>query len=123
MRRVFVSSYSCGVGKAAEIIAALRAAGVEVNHSPRDTADSSWGSWYSEGLAKSLSQCQAFVAVIDGARDSSTWMAIECDTARKILGNACFCWNPDHIKVTEGMLGYLGRRLSDRLSDATSQVR
>lgn len=123
MRRVFVSAYTPQSGGAAELIKALRAAGCGVNHSPWGTSDPRWQDWYDVGLEKSVSGCDAFVAVVDSAWDSSSWMAEECNVAARLLPAAVFSWNPDSVVVAaKGMVPYLRQPLPTQLEEAVAYL-
>jgi hypothetical protein len=85
--RVFLS---CEAGPAAFAVLAraLRAVGTEVRHSPTTAPwDPRWDGWYDHGCSEELRLCDAFVAVITRGHDSSTWMAIEADTALALFSN------------------------------------
>src|SRR6266446_3060976 len=103
--RVFVSSQVVDRWPARDLIAALRQARVEVEHSPRnplDGEDPRWTNWYSEKLGAAVDSCDVFVVVLEPGWDSSTWMAIEAEaelaTGRRSEQKA-FVWNPDGITV------------------------
>ena len=80
--RIFVSSQVVDRWPARDLIAALRQAGVEVEHSPRnplDGEDPRWKDWYSSTLGAVIDRCDAFVIIVEPGWDSSTWMAIEAE--------------------------------------------
>ena len=128
--RVFVSSQVVDRWPARALIAALRQAGVEVEHSPRnplDGEDPRWKNWYSETLGAVVDGCDAFVIVLEPGWDSSAWMAIEAETGltpgRKTERKA-FVWNPDGVTVkAAGMTGYLRAELPRELEAAVARLR
>jgi hypothetical protein len=111
---VFISSQSVDTPPASLLIDGLRRAGIAVEHSPRNPAaghDPRWEQWYAKGLRNAFDRCNVFVAVVDSAWDSSSWMAIEADEARRRLSSA-FYWNPQGLKVAAaGMKPYLAEEL------------
>jgi hypothetical protein len=122
---IFISSESVDGPPASLLIAALRRAGVAVEHSPRnpsDGPDPRWSDWYSRGLPEALERCDAFVAVINRAWDSSTWMGCEADEGRKRLSSTFF-WNPEGVTVTAaGMKPYLTVQLPATLEAAVGTL-
>jgi hypothetical protein len=122
-QRIFISSDLVDHPPASLLIDGLRRAGALVEHSPRnphDGPDSRWPGWYSQGLPDSLSRCQSFVAVINRAWASSSWMACEAHEARKRLSFA-FYWNPERVTVTAArMKPYLTTQLPASLEEAIS---
>lgn len=135
--RVFVSSPCATESRAAELIAALRAAGVDVDHSPDPSGDSSvdsrWSDWYpkpgppgadtASGIARTLDASDVFVIVLSRGWDSSTWMGIEADEARARLEGKLLHWNPDAITVrAAGMAPYLTTALPNRLAEAVRAI-
>jgi len=122
--RVFVSSQVIDRWPARDLIAALRVAGAEVEHSPSnplDREDVRWKDWYRSELGAGVERCDAFVIVVEPGWDSSTWMAVEAEAGVK-RGRAFF-WNPDGIVVkAAGMMGHLQIELARRLDDAVAQL-
>jgi hypothetical protein len=131
LKRVFVSSQSVDNKPASVLIAGLRNAGLEVEHSPstpQDREDERWADWYHQGLARTLSMCSAFVIVIDSGWDSSTWMAMEAREAIEKTSATpriqSFFWNPEGLHVTaRGMLQYLKNELPPDVSEAIKRLR
>ena len=81
---ILVSSQSVDAAQAASLIAGLRRAHVDANHSPRnpmDGDDPRWRDWYDAGLPAAVGRSDLFVIVIDRGWNSSSWMASEADTA------------------------------------------
>jgi hypothetical protein len=118
---IFLSSRAADAPLAAALIDGLRRVNVKVEHSPRnpkDGEDPRWGDWYKVGLPAALGRSHLFVAVIDRGWDSSTWMAIEADTATK-TGLPMFFWNPEGVRVTaRGMVPYLREEIPTTLDRA-----
>ena len=124
MIRVFVSFYPGDSAHAPALVQALRDAGCEVAHSPDPDA---MGDWYASGLPAALDRSDVFVCVISPAWDSSTWMAIEADEARRRLAAGriagCFCYNPEGRRViAAGMIPYLRHPLPVDLSEAVEVI-
>jgi hypothetical protein len=118
---VFVSSQSVDTAPASLLIDGLRGAGAAVEHSPRNPSDGHdprWKNWYDKGLQEALKRCASFVAVVDRAWDSSTWMAIEADEAEKHL-TSTYYWNPQGVTIAAaGMKPYLTAELPAALDAA-----
>jgi hypothetical protein len=122
---MFVSTQAISRSPAHDLVEALRAAGVQVAHSPRNPADGpddAWTTWYALGLREALRGAGIAVLVVDEAWSSSTWMAQESDAAFSELGpDRVAFWNPTRTAVTAlGMLRYLKARLPDGLTDAVA---
>ena len=86
-----------------------------------DGEDPRWQDWYGEGLAAELDKADAFIAVIDEAWDSSTWMGTEAQMAldRMQAGSIkrMYFFNPDGVTVApEGMRRYLKEPLPEDLT-------
>jgi hypothetical protein len=130
--RVFVSCQAVDRKPAQDLIFALREAGVDVEHSPRnplDGADARWKDWYDAGLATALRGCDVFVIVVDEAWDSSTWMAIEAQAGlaalRDGVARRAFFWNPLGIGVRAAAAGtgaYLQHELPREVDDAIRRI-
>jgi hypothetical protein len=122
--RVFVSSQAVTHPPAADLIQALRSAGASVEHSPINPShgsDPRWSTWYAD-LADAIVRSDAFVAVIDGVWDSSTWMASEADAAKRCVARRAF-WNPNGVRVTAvGMRAYLENELPQPLAEAVVEI-
>ena len=73
--RFFVSSTTVDQPPAAELIAALRAAGHQVDHSPRGADDPRWPDWLDSGARRAIEPCETFVIVQDW--NESPWTAHE----------------------------------------------
>jgi hypothetical protein len=120
--RVFVSSQAVDRPPASLLIARLRAKGWRVEHSPSNPLnhdDPRWSAWYEHGLPSALACVELFIAVVDEAWDSSTWMATEADTARRTNGVGCCSWNPNGIqRMALGMREYLCKPLPPDLEAA-----
>jgi hypothetical protein len=118
---IFVSSQSVDTAPASLLIDGLRRAGVAVEHSPRNPIhghDPRWQDWYSKGLQDALKRCTSFVAVVDRVWESSTWMAVESDEAKKRVASTYF-WNPQGVAVAAaGMKPYLTAELPAPLDAA-----
>ena len=128
--RVFVSCQSIDRKPANSLVRGLLSAGVEVAHSPcnpLDGSDERWASWYEDGLRKALDGCDAFVIVVDEGWDSSTWMAIEAETAIGLAARfsikRILFWNPESVVVkANGMLPYLKIPLPLELEDVVREI-
>jgi hypothetical protein len=126
--RVFVSSQAVDKPPASVLLGRLRANGWTVSHSPSnplDADDPRWPDWYERGLPSALADADLFIAVIDEAWDSSTWMAIEADMARRRQGPGlpCYSWNPHDLRiVARGMMGYLAERLPRGVEEAVAML-
>ncbi len=115
MNSIFVSSQGIDNPPASTLIAALRAKGITVEHSPSnpiDRTDPKWNNWYAEGLAQTLAKCEKFVIVIDEGWDSSSWMGEESHAAMVLnnapLANQAYYWNPNNVVAQAlGMKAYL----------------
>ena len=114
---------------AKDLIAGLREAGFEVDHSPSnplDRDDPRWANWYAEGLPKAMDQCDAFVVALERHWDSATWMGIEGEEALKAgrrTAEQMFVWNPEGITVhAAGMIRYLQAELPRDLSGAITHL-
>jgi hypothetical protein len=75
-----------------------------------------------------LEKASIFIAVIDPAWDSSTWMAHEANEATRLLGagrmRKMYYWNPEHVQVkAAGMAPYLKERLPDNKDVLISTLR
>jgi hypothetical protein len=118
---IFGSSQSVGTAPASLLIDGLRRAGVAVEHSPRNPSDGHdprWQDWYAKGLHDALTRCTSFVAVVDRSWESSTWMAVEADEAKKRLASTYY-WNPQGVTVAaDGMKPYLTAELPATLDAA-----
>ena len=130
--KVFVSSPRVGqAGSPTDaLIAQLRAHGVQVSHSPPDRSNVScddprlvaWRDWYDGGCAAAVSAADSFVAVVDNAYTSSTWMGLELEAAQSPAGSRTrplrMCW---YESALAGGARYLpawwAAALGDRLPD------
>jgi hypothetical protein len=128
--RVFVSSQVVDRWPARELIAGLRQAGLEVEHSPSnplDSQDPRWANWYGDALEAAVDRCDLFIVVLEPGWDSSTWMAIEADAGLakgRRTAERAYVWNPDGIVVrAAGMIGYLRSELPRDLAEAVARVR
>jgi hypothetical protein len=116
---VFVSSQAVDRMPAQGLLAALRNANIQVEHSPSnplDGQDVRWSDWYGVGLIHSLRRSNVFVIAVDQGWESSTWMAQEADMALHSPLVApqlqAFFWNPMRVEVrAAGMVGYLRAEL------------
>lgn len=112
--RVFVSCPDIDAAEPQVLLAALRARGCLVFHSPRHPdagPDARWTDWYERGLQQALTGVDAFVIVPDTAWDSSTWMAEEARQALDVLRvRHPFFWSPKGVSV-RAMGDYLRTRL------------
>ncbi len=64
----------------------LKLEGFMVSTSPKnpiDGEDIRWNNWYNFGIDEALQNIDVFISIITDSWSSSTWMAIECDTAEK----------------------------------------
>ena len=126
--RVFVSCQAVDGDSCSRLIRALRSAGVDVDHSPKNPADGHdprWTGWYAQGLAAAIAGRDVSVIVLDVGWDSSTWMMIE---AEALFGAASasperrvFFWNPDGIIIRAG-LRYLKDELPQDVDDAMRAI-
>jgi hypothetical protein len=120
---VFVSSQRIDSPNAQRLLRRLTAAGLAVDHSPRnplDADDPRWRDWYRNGLPAAITATDCFLIVVDGGWDCSTWMGEEAHLA-EISDLPMYFWNPEHIHV-KGMLRYLKRQLPDDSADAVRQL-
>ena len=118
MTQVFISSRDIGAPHAASLVKCLRAAGFHVTHSPGSPLSERWRDWYARACRDELEKVSIFIAVIDPAWDSSTWMAHEAYEAMKLLEagsmRKMYYWNPEQVQVkAAGMVAYLKDRLPD----------
>jgi hypothetical protein len=126
--RVFISSQAVDRPPASVLISGLQAKGWAVSHSPSnplDAEDPRWADWYERGLAQALANVEVFIAVIDDAWDSSTWMAVEADLARRAGTHTPrrYSWNPSAVRVRAGgMRQYLDERLPRAMEAAVAVV-
>ncbi len=122
--KVFVSSQAVSRGPASDLIQALRDAGAHVEHSPinpRDGGDARWGSWYAN-LRDVLAGSDVFVAVLDEAWDSSSWLATESEAALHLQVRSAF-WNPSGVQVAAaGVQPYLSCELPRALESAVLEI-
>lgn len=127
MPTVFVSTQNVDSEPAANLVSRLRSTGWKVLHSPRNPLygeDTRWSDWYERELAEALASADVFIAVIDEAWDSSTWMAEEAHLAieQKAVPKAHY-WNPDGVVVgARGMVPYLKSRLPDDLDELVAAL-
>lgn len=126
--RVFLSSHAIDSENAQALVRAIRAADIEVEHSPRNPIDGHgpiWSDWYSSGLPNAVGKCDLFIVVVDRGWDSSTWMGIEAEAWRTrwagLMPRAYF-WNPESITVSNGMACYLKEVLPRELGMAVKQI-
>lgn len=123
----FVSSTTVLRPPASELIAALRAAGHQVDHSPRGPDDPRWPDWYQSGSQLAIAACETFIIVLDRAWDSSTWMAHEADlgTARVAgrLARWCTVFDPDGLRLAaRAVPHYEGLELPADLNQAVAML-
>src|SRR5688572_11316733 len=71
----FVSSTIVDQPPASELIAALRAAGHQVDHSPRGPDDPRWPDWLEAGCRRAIEPCDTFVVIQDW--DQAPWTTLE----------------------------------------------
>jgi len=126
--RVFISSQAIDNERAQDLVRAIRAEDIAVEHSPRNPIhghDPRWSEWYTSGLATTVANCDLFVVVVDEGWDSSTWMGAEAEAWRArwsgLLPQAFF-WNPQSISVCEGMTHYLKEELPKELDAAVKII-
>jgi hypothetical protein len=84
---VFVSTENSADDRSLRVIEGLRAAGLQVTCSPLNPAlgdDPRWRDWYKTGCKSAIETADVFVAVVSDGYDSSTWMAVEFDTAWRL---------------------------------------
>ncbi len=120
---VFVSTQRIDSPNARSLLRRIAAAGLAVDHSPRnplDGDDPRWRNWYKTGLPAAIAAADCFLIVIDGGWDSSTWMGEEAHVA-EMSALPMYFWNPDRLHV-KGMLRYLKRQLPDNSADAVRQL-
>jgi len=110
-------------GHGGRLIAALRRAGVEVDHSPLNPdfgPDPRWDSWYARGCRAALEWADVAVPVVDRLWDS-TWMAHEADEATRLAAEGRLVvrvWQPEPVRVARGMRRYLANPLPADLDAA-----
>jgi hypothetical protein len=81
---VFVSVCEPEDPEVVRFVAALAEHGFRVSpSSPPGGAGPEWDGWYDHGCRRPVDSCDAFVAVVTQAYDSSTWMAHEADEAQR----------------------------------------
>jgi hypothetical protein len=124
---IFVSAEAVDLSPTRELIAALRATGALVNHSPRNPlhgVDHRWSDWYAVGLREALRASDVAILVVDASWSASTWIASEADMAfHELQDGAVATWNPSDATIeAPGVVAYLRVRLPDSLSDAVAEV-
>jgi hypothetical protein len=124
MTVVFVSSCEIDGAQADALIRFLREASFEVVHSPRKTSVQ-WGKWYESDCRETIKRAAVFVAVINQAWDSSTWMMHELNEASRLLESGklrkLYFWNPDGIEMRAGQR-HLKERLPDNLNELVNEL-
>jgi len=81
---IFVSTENTADARVVRVIDLLKAAGHTVTTSPINPAigdDPRWKDWYENGCRTAIDSNDVFLAVVTEGYDSSTWMAIELETA------------------------------------------
>ncbi|HLL14149.1 MAG TPA: toll/interleukin-1 receptor domain-containing protein [Pyrinomonadaceae bacterium] len=128
MTQVFISSCDIEAPHASSLVECLREAGFRVTHSPGSPSSERWRDWYARNCRDELEKASIFIAVIDPAWDSSTWMAHEANEAMKLLEagriRKMYYWNPEQVQVkAAGMAPYLKDRLPDNKDVLISTLR
>jgi hypothetical protein len=85
-RRIFISTENTVDERVVQVIGLLKAEGYSVTTSPLNPAigdDPRWKDWYDNGCQAAIESNDVFLAVVTAGYDSSTWMAIEFQTAWK----------------------------------------
>src|SRR5688572_17363574 len=128
MTQVFVSSCDIREPRASSLVERLRQAGFNVSHSPHSPLDERWQGWYESGCRDELEKANIFLAVVDPAWESSTWMAHEADEALRLLEagkiRKMYFWNPEQVGVgAAGMTPYMRERLPDNIEELIRVLR
>ena len=81
-RRIFISTENTADARVVQVIELLKAAGQSITTSPINPVDDPrWTSWYESGCKRAIESNDVFLAVVTADYGSSTWMAIEFETA------------------------------------------
>ena len=127
MKKIFVSNGNIESEIVQKFIGILREAGFVVHHSPRDESDLRFIKWYDRDLDKALDDSDIFIAIVDGAWEGSTWMAIEAENALKrfksgLLKGYCYYYPQEMDYIGEGMKKYLINRLPLKSEDIVDEL-
>jgi hypothetical protein len=83
--RIFISTEMAADARVVRVIELLKAAGLTVKTSPINPVDDPrWKGWYKSGCQTALESSDVFLAIETAGYGSSTWMAVEFDTAWKL---------------------------------------
>lgn len=96
-----------------------------MEHSPNShpgRGDNRWPEWYEAGLRELLTDCDAFVTVLDQGWEPCHWTQFEVRLAVQDGVVPRFChWNPEGIEVAR-MTDHLGRKLPNDLDELADSL-
>jgi hypothetical protein len=127
LKKIFISSGCIESDNAQELVRALKKAGFQVDHSPKDGSDPRFEYWYGRDLDLTLLNTDVFIAFVDESWEGSTWMAHEAEQALNFYHSGeikeyyYFCPKEmDYIAL--GMRRYLINKLPTNISDLVRQL-